>query len=87
MARIPKTFGEEEDSIMNCNSSDGIYITESVEAQYRLIAQDWDMKEEEKIKNTRVNYLKRDTCTNQCAKSFAKLVANLPNDMMASEYP
>ena len=45
------------------------------------------MKEEEKIKNVKVNALKRAACMNQRAKSFAKLVANLPNDMMASEGP
>ena len=45
------------------------------------------MKEEEKIKNTKVNALKRANCMNQRTKSFAKLVANFPNDMMASEDP
>ena len=45
------------------------------------------MKEEEKIKNTKVNSLKRAAHMNQRATSFAKLVANLPNDMMASEDP
>ena len=43
------------------------------------------MKEEENIKNTKVNALKRSACVNQHATSFAKLVANLPNDMMDSE--
>ena len=43
------------------------------------------MKEEKKIKNTKVNALKRSACINQRATSFAKLVANLPNEMMASE--
>ena len=45
------------------------------------------MKEEEKIKNTKLNALKRSARMNQRAKSFAKIVANLPNDMMASEEP
>ena len=45
------------------------------------------MKEEEKTKNTKVNALKRAARINQRAKSFAKLVANLPNYMMASEEP
>ena len=44
------------------------------------------MKEEEKIKNTKVNALKRDDPINQRTTLFAKLVANLPNDMMDSEY-
>ena len=44
------------------------------------------MKEEEKIKNTKVNALKRAACINQRATSFAKLVAKLPNDIMYSEY-
>ena len=43
------------------------------------------MKEEEKTKNTKVNSLKRATRMNQRAKSFVKLVNNLPNNMMASE--
>ena len=72
---------------MNPNSSAGIYVTASAEAQCKLIAQKWKMKEEEKINNTRVNALKRSARMNQCAKFFAKLVANLPNEMMASEDP
>ena len=43
------------------------------------------MKEEDNIKNTNVNDLKRAARINQRATSFAKLVANLPNDMMAYE--
>ena len=43
------------------------------------------MKEEEKIKNTKANALKRAAHMNQRAKSFAKLFANIPNEMMASE--
>ena len=70
---------------MNPDSSSGIYVTASVEAQYILIAQNRKMKEEEKVKNTKVNALKRAARINQRATSFAKLVANLPNDMMASE--
>ena len=45
------------------------------------------MKEEEKIKNTKVNALKRAARMNLCATLFAKLVANFPNDRMASEDP
>ena len=45
------------------------------------------MKEEEKIKNTNANALKRSTCMNLRATSLTKLVANLPNEMMASEDP
>ena len=70
---------------MNPDSSAGIYVNESVEAHHRLVDQDRDMKEEERIKNTKVNSLKMFARTNQCAKSFAKLVTNLPNDMMASK--
>ena len=43
------------------------------------------MKEEEKIKNTKVNALKRAVRINLRATSCAKLVANLTNDMMSSE--
>ena len=45
------------------------------------------MKEEENINNTKVNALKRAARMNMCATSFSKLFVNLPNDMMASEYP
>ena len=40
------------------------------------------MKEEENINNTKLNALKRSARMNQHATSFAKLVPNLPNDMM-----
>ena len=50
-----------------------------------MIAQKCKIEEEENIKNTKVNALKRAARINQRATSFAKLVANLPNDMMASE--
>ena len=43
------------------------------------------MKEEEKIKNTKLNASKMAARTNQRATSFSKNFANLPNDMMASE--
>ena len=43
------------------------------------------MKEEENIKNTKVNALKRATCINQRSTLFGKLVTNPTNDMMASE--
>ena len=59
MVRMPNRDGEEEGSIMNPDSSAGVYVTVSVEAQCRLIAQKRKMKEEEKIKNTNVNALKR----------------------------
>ena len=62
-----------------------IYVTASVEAQCRLISRNQKTKEEDNIKNTKVNDLKRDAHMNQCAKLFAKLVTNLPNGMMASE--
>ena len=80
-----KRGGEEEGRRLKPYSSSGIYVTASVEAQCRLIAQNWKMKEEEKIKNTKVNALKRAACINQRATSFVKLFSNLSNDMMASE--
>ena len=79
--------GEEEGIIINPDSSVGIYVTELVEDQCRLIPHNRKIKQEEEIKNIKVNSLKRAACINQCAKSLAKLVANLPNDMMASEDP
>ena len=72
---------------MKPDSSAGIYFTASVESQCRLIAQNRKMKEEEKIKNTKLNALKRAARMNLRVTSFAKLVANLPNDIMASEDP
>ena len=90
MVRMPKRDREEEGSRMNPNSSAGIYATESVEADSRLIVQNRKIKEEEKIKMIKVNALKRSIRMNQCGKSFVKLVdanANLPNDTMYSEYP
>ena len=78
MARITNRYVEEEGIRMNPDSSAGIYFTASVEAQCKLIAQKRKMKEEENIKNTNVNA--------QRTTSFAKPVANPPNDMMASEY-
>ena len=85
MVRMPNSYGEEEGIRMNPDSLAGIYVTASVEAQCRLIAQNQKMKEEEKIKNTKVNALKRADRINQRATSFSKLVANLRNDMMDSE--
>ena len=72
---------------MNPDSSAGIYVTPSVEAQCIIIAEKRKIKEEEKTKNSKVNALKRSACINQRATLSSKLVANLPNDMMASEDP
>ena len=52
-----------------------------------MIVENRKIKEEEKIKNSKVHALKRDSRMNLRATSFAKLVANLPNDIMASEDP
>ena len=86
MVRTPNRDGEEEGRRMNPDSSADIYGTASVESQRRLIAQNWKIKEEEKINNTKVNALKRSARMNQCAMSFVKLFANLLNYMMASMY-
>ena len=59
MVRIPNMGGEEEGRRINPDSSARIYVTTSVEDQCRLIAQNRKMKEEENIKNTKVNALKR----------------------------
>ena len=87
MVRMPNRDREEEGRRMNPDSSAGIYVTASVEAQCRMIAENQKIKEEEKIKNSKVNALKRAARINLRAAPFAKLVANLPNDMMASEDP
>ena len=84
---MPDRDEEEEASRMNPESSDGIYVTALVEAQCRLIAQKRKMKEHDDINKTKVNALKRAACMNQRSKSFTKLVANFPNDTMASEDP
>ena len=65
MVRIPNRYGEEEGRRRDPYSSAGIYVTASVEARCRLIFQNQNMKEEEKIKNTKVNALKRSTRMNQ----------------------
>ena len=59
MLTIPNMYGEEEGSRTNPESSARIYVTSSVESNFRLIDRNWKMKEEEKIKNTKVNALKR----------------------------
>ena len=58
MVRIPNRDGEEEGIRMNPDYSAGIYVTASVEYQCRFIAHKRKMKEEEKIKSTKVNDLK-----------------------------
>ena len=87
MVSMPNRDREEECRRMNPDSSAGIYVTASVEAQCRMIAENRKMKEEEKIKNSKVNALKRATRINLRTTSFAKLLANLPNDIMDSEDP
>ena len=76
MVRMLNRDKEEEGRIINPYSSAGIYVTASVEAQCRLISQNRKIKEEEKIKNTKVNALKRAVRMNLRATSFAKFVAN-----------
>ena len=87
MVRMPNRDREEEGRRMNPDSSEGIYVIASLEAQCRMIAENRNIKEEEKIKNSKVNALKRAARINLRATSFAKLFANLPNDIMASEKP
>ena len=87
MVRMPNMDREEEGRRMNADSSAGIYVTASVEAQCRMIAENRKIKEEEKIKNSKVNALKRAAHMNLRATLFAKLVANLPNDRMVSDDP
>ena len=85
MVRIPNRGGEEEVIRMNPDSSAGIYVTASVEAQCRLIAQNWKIKKYEKIENSKVNAMKRAAHMNLCLTLFAKRFANLPNYIMDSE--
>ena len=59
VVRMPKRNGEEEGIIINPESSSGIYVTASVEAEFRLIAQNRRIKEEDNIKIIKVNALKR----------------------------
>ena len=87
MARMTNMDGEEEGIRINPDYPSGIYATESVEADSRLIVQNRKIKEEEKIKNSKVNALKRAARINLRVTSFVKLVANLPNEIMASEDP
>ena len=53
MVRMSKRGGEEVGRRMNPDSSAGIYVTASVEAQCRLVSQHRKMKEEDKIKKKR----------------------------------
>ena len=84
---FPNRDGAEECIRMNPDYSAGIYVTASVESQYRLISQNQKMKEEEKIKNTKVNFPKRAARMYQRAELSAKSFSSLPKEMMASEYP
>ena len=78
MVMMPNRDREEEGRRMNPDSSAGIYVTASVEAQCRMIAEKRKIKEEEKIKNSKVNALKRAACINLRATLFAKIFANFP---------
>ena len=81
MVRMPKRYGEEEVRRTNPDSSAGIHFTSSVEAECRLIYHKRKMKEEEKIKNIKVNALKRAARMNQHKKLFAELceaTTNIP---------
>ena len=80
--RITKKDEEEEGIRTNHESSSGVYVTSSVEAERILIDQNCKMKEEENIKMINVNALKRAAFMNQLRKSFVKIVkanVNLPN--------
>ena len=77
MVRISIRDREGKGRRMNPDSSAGIYVTASVEAQFRMVAENQKIKEEEKIKNSKVNALKRAACMNLRATSFAKLFAHL----------
>ena len=67
---MPNREREEEGRRMNPDSSAGIYVTASVESQCRMIADNRKMKEEEKIKNSNVNALKRAARINLRATYF-----------------
>ena len=67
---------------MNPESPYGIFVTVSVKYYCRLIAQNWMMKDEEKIKMIKLNTLKRATHINQRGNSFAKLARQPPNSQM-----
>ena len=84
---MPNRYRYEEGRRMNPDSPAEIYVTASLEYQCRMIVGNRKIKEEEEINNSKVNALKRAAHMNLRAKSFAKLVANLPNEMMASEDP
>ena len=88
MVRMPKRYREEKFIRMNPGYSADIHVTASVEAEFRLIAQNRKMKEEEKIEIIKVDARKRAAHMNQRRKLIAKLVeanTNLPNEIMASE--
>ena len=71
---------------MNPDSSVGIYVTASVEAQCRMIAENRKIKEEENIKNSKVNALKRAARINLRATSVTKILASLPITLILSPH-
>ena len=90
MVRMPNSDGYKGGRTINPESSSGIYVTASVEADCRSIAHNWKVKEKDKIKNININALKRATRMNQYENSFAKrceITVNLPNDIIDSENP
>ena len=58
MVIITKKYGDGEPRRMNPDSSAVIYVTASVEAECRMIAQNWKMKGEENKRASKVNAFK-----------------------------
>ena len=75
---------------MNPDSSIGIYVTASVQDEFRMISHNWKMQYEENKRASKVNKFFKTARVTKCGSSFVNLhaeTANLPRDTKTSEYP
>ena len=90
MVRVTKKGGEVEPIRIKPDSPSVMYVTVSVEDEFRMITQNWKMQEEEKKRASKVNVFKKSTRVTKCGRSFEKIfsaTANLPSDTNTSDYP
>ena len=84
MVRTINKYGEVEPSIMNPDSSSGIYFTVSVQDECHMISQNRKMQEEENKRASKLNPLKKSVRITKSGRSFVKLLeatAKLPRNM------
>ena len=90
MVRMSKKDGEVEPKRMNPESSAGIYVTASAEAECHMIAHNQNMREGKKKITSKVNAFKKSARITKRGRSFAKLLeetSELYRDMNTSEDP